>query len=406
MKPPLLSITTMAVYSAANFGINMVNAFSNAALPLYLAKYGLPAWLVGVLAQERSSLGGIEQPFIGLLSDRTRTRLGRRRPFFVFGVLLVVLSLVFLSTGPPFWLVVLNLTVLASFLAVANDPYQALMADLFPSSQRGRVAATAGLTNMAGQVSFLLLANRLWEENERSVFYLVGLGLVVSFAVTFGGIREPEVSVEPAPWPWKARGSYWRDILAHREFIKYATAQLFFWLAVGGVVPFLTRFGVLVLGVSEGGAFLLFMALVVSTFIFTGPAGIIGDRWGKKRVLSWGLAAFAIMAAVGSQAQNAAQGAVLMALIGAANAVTTTLSFPLFTDLMPQERVAEFTGLSALVTSLSQAVGAGLVGAFIDLTHNYRTVFVAAAVLIGLSCWILQTVRPERASLQAVQQLG
>ena len=156
MDPPAAPISKMITYSTASFGVNMVNAFSNAALPLYLGRYQLPAWLVGVLAQQDSSLGGIEQPFIGLISDRTRTRWGRRRPFFLMGVPLVVASLVFLSAHPPIWAVVVILTVFASFLAVANDPYNALLADVFPSGQRGRVGAVQGLFNMAGQVTMLL----------------------------------------------------------------------------------------------------------------------------------------------------------------------------------------------------------------------------------------------------------
>lgn len=395
----LPGLRTIAAYSSANLGVNMVNAFSNAALPLYLASYSLPAWLVGVLAQQDSSLGGIEQPFIGLLSDRTRTRLGKRRPFFLVGVPLVVLSLAFLSTHPPFWAVVLNLTLFASFLAVANDPYKALMADLFASEQRGRVGAAAGLANMAGQVVFLLLANFLWETNEPWVFHLVELGLVGSFAITFLGIREPETTTAPASWHWQEFRRYLRDVLSHREFSKYAIAQLFYWFGVGGAVPFLTRFGVVVLGVSEATAFLLFMVLVLSTFLFTVPAGLAGDRWGKKRVLSFGLAAFALIAVVGSRAQDATQGVAVMALVGVANAVTTTLSFPLFTDLMPSGRIAEFTGFSALVSSLAEAVGAGAVGAFVDLTDNFRAVFIVTGILIAISFLLLQRVHPERAAL-------
>ena len=51
------SRTSMIGYSAANFGVNMVNAFSNTALPLFLSTYQLPNILIGFLAQERSFVG-------------------------------------------------------------------------------------------------------------------------------------------------------------------------------------------------------------------------------------------------------------------------------------------------------------------------------------------------------------
>ena len=389
---------TVAAYSVASFGINMVNAFSNAVLPLYLGGYGLPAWLIGVLAQQDSSLGGIEQPFIGLLSDRTRTRLGRRRPYFLVGVPLVAACLVALAARPPLWAVVLILTLFASFLAVAGDPYKSLLGDVFPVAQRGRVGAGMGLANMGGQVATLLLAVWLWEAQPALVCYLVAVGLALTFAVTFVGVAEPPLD-DTAPATAMSFGGlvgYLRDLVSHREAAKYALSQLCFWFGIGGAVPFLTRFGVLVLGVSEATAFLLFLALVISTAVFTVPAGVLGDRLGKRRVMAWGLAGFAIVVAVGSLAEGAVQGAVVMALIGLPNAITTTLSLPLFVDLMPRARLGEFVGLAALVTSLAEAVGAGMLGAVVDLTDNYRAVFVGAAALIGLSWLLLLTVRPER----------
>ena len=44
-----------------------------AALPLYLASYGLPNWAIGLLAQDRPPLAGVSQIVVGFLSDRTRT---------------------------------------------------------------------------------------------------------------------------------------------------------------------------------------------------------------------------------------------------------------------------------------------------------------------------------------------
>ncbi|MCX6021554.1 MAG: MFS transporter, partial [Chloroflexi bacterium] len=81
-----LSLATMMSYSIANAGTNMVAALANTALPLYLGGYGVPNVAIGFLAQERSFVAGFVQPVVGALSDRTRTRLGRRRPYFLLGV--------------------------------------------------------------------------------------------------------------------------------------------------------------------------------------------------------------------------------------------------------------------------------------------------------------------------------
>src|SRR5690348_9746355 len=119
-------------YSVANYGAANFYALFLTGMPLYLDTYHLNPALIGLLANERSFVGALVQPFVGRLSDRTRTPLGRRRPFFLVGVPLMALSLVSLATHPPLWLMLTLMTIGSFFLAVASDPYVALLADLFP----------------------------------------------------------------------------------------------------------------------------------------------------------------------------------------------------------------------------------------------------------------------------------
>src|SRR2546423_5242235 len=133
---PRVPLRTALLFSVANVGSNLVFALFNFAIPLYLKSYGLPAALIGLLANERSLVGGFIQPLVGALSDRTRTPLGRRRPFFLVGVPLTAASLLVLAQHPPTWLVLSIIPFFAFFLAVANDPYPALLAGITPAEQR------------------------------------------------------------------------------------------------------------------------------------------------------------------------------------------------------------------------------------------------------------------------------
>src|SRR2546423_10161433 len=123
---PRVPLRTALLFSVANVGSNLVFALFNFAIPLYLKSYGLPAALIGLLANERSFVGGFIQPFVGRLSDRTRTPLGRRRPFFLVGVPLMSLALLVLATHPPLWGVLGIMAIAAFFLSLAWDPYMAM----------------------------------------------------------------------------------------------------------------------------------------------------------------------------------------------------------------------------------------------------------------------------------------
>src|SRR5258708_28902165 len=72
--------------SAGSVGAGAFYAFNNFVLPQLLRAAGAGDLLTGLLSSTRSIEGAIIQPTVGALSDRTRSRLGRRRPFIALGI--------------------------------------------------------------------------------------------------------------------------------------------------------------------------------------------------------------------------------------------------------------------------------------------------------------------------------
>jgi maltose/moltooligosaccharide transporter len=388
-----LSFTESAIYGFGTLGASAVYNFLNSGAGLYLDRYpAVPTWAVGLLSQERSLAGAFVQPIVGAMSDRTRTRIGRRKPFFIAGVALTAASLLFLGGFPPLVPMLIVLSINAFFLNVAVDPYTALMADIVPPEQRGRVGTILAVFNMAGQIGATLLAIFLWDRSPQLVFVYVAVILVISFAVTTIGVKEPEAPPRPTEPVHFDLGGYVRGLLAYRELTKYILAAVAFWLGTGGVLPYLTRFGVRELGTSEGEAFQLFLPALVGTIVGAIPAGYAADRYGKKQVLAVGVLAFALIAFVASQVQNVPQALIAMGFVGLANGVWTALNIPLLVDLVPRERAAEMTGLGSGIWSLAQPIGAVVAGIMIGNFDSYRAAFVGAAAFVLLSFFLLLTV--------------
>jgi Na+/melibiose symporter-like transporter len=392
LKP--LSFRESAIYGCGALGANAVYSFLNGAAGLYLNHYPeVPVWAVGPLSQERSLAGAFAQPIVGAMSDRTRTPIGRRKPFFIAGVALTAASLLFLSGFPPLVPMLMVLSVNAFFLNVAIDPYTALMADIVAPGQRGRIGTVLAIFNMIGQIAATLVSLFLWDRSPQLVFILVAAILVIAFTVTTVGVREPEAPPAPKEPVRLDLGAYVRGLLGQRELLKYVLAAAVFWLGTGGVLPYLTRFGVRELGTTEGESFQLLLPALAGTIIGAIPAGYIADRIGKKPVLLVGLFAFAVIAFVGSQVQTVPQALITMGFIGLANGIWTALNTPLLVDLVLPERAAEMTGLGSGVWSLSQPIGALIAGILIGGFDSYRASFVGAAVLVFFSFLLLLTVR-------------
>jgi len=393
-----LTMRESAFYASGIFGANVVYAFLNLAAGLYLIRYPeVPAWAVGLLSQERSLAGAVVQPIVGAWSDRTRTRIGRRKPFFIGGVALTAASLLFLAGFPPIVPMLIVLSINAFFLNVAVDPYYALMSDLVPIEQRARVGAVQAIFNMLGQVVATLAMLFFWDRSPGLVFVIVAVVLVISFGITTVFVKEPP----PPPLVSGERvrldvGSYVRGVLSQRELVKYVLAAALFWLGTGGVLPYLTRFGVNVLGLSEGDSSQLFLPALGGTIVGAIPAGYLASRRGKKPVIAAGVLVFGLIALVGSQVETTTQALIVMFFVGIANGFWTTLAIPLLIDLVPPERAAEMTGLGSAVWSLAQPIGAVVAGLLIEGFGTYRVSFIGAAAFVLLSFVTLLTVHPER----------
>ena len=80
--------------------------------------------------------GLIVQPIVGYASDRTWTRLGRRRPYFLVGALLSTLALIAMPNSPTVWMAAGLLWMLDASINITMEPFRAFVGDMLPPGQR------------------------------------------------------------------------------------------------------------------------------------------------------------------------------------------------------------------------------------------------------------------------------
>ena len=80
--------------------------------------------------------GLLVQPLIGYFSDRTWTRLGRRRPYFLVGALLASLALLAMPRSPTLWVAAGLLWILDASINVSMEPFRAFVGDQLAPKQR------------------------------------------------------------------------------------------------------------------------------------------------------------------------------------------------------------------------------------------------------------------------------
>ncbi len=371
-------------------------------IPLQLNTPGdADGWIRGVVQSGLVlGVGGLAAivagPVAGALSDRTRARLGRRRPWALAGTALASASLLGLAVARgPLAVGGAWIGVMVGF-AVASSAFTALIADQL-TDQRGAGSAAVGSAQAVGIVLGV------------GVVVVSGVGLLGGYLLlaglmavggTLGALLLPDPAPEGAAPGSHAPGtSAGSDVVRDRNFLRMLLGRLAGNLgnALGtGLLLFFLMFGI-GQSPSEAESNLLLLIVVYTVFVVAASVvgGIVSDRTGRRKpmvVVSALLQALAAL--IIAIAPTLPVTLVAAALIGVGYGIFNAGGLALATDLLPGDDAnAEDLGIVNVAANLGQLlgplVGAGLIAA----VGGFWLLFVAAAVFSVLGAALTATVR-------------
>ena len=136
MQKPALSFWQIWNMCFGFLGIQFGFALQNANVSRIFQTLGADLDQIPMLWVAAPLTGLIVQPIVGYYSDRTWTRLGRRRPYFFFGALAASLALLFMPNSPTLWIAAGLLWILDASINVSMEPFRAYVGDQLPPPQR------------------------------------------------------------------------------------------------------------------------------------------------------------------------------------------------------------------------------------------------------------------------------
>ncbi|MDD4772778.1 MAG: MFS transporter [Eubacteriales bacterium] len=175
---------------------------------------GLAAVLAGAVVLIGKFWDAVTDPMMGFISDRTRSRWGRRRPYLLFGALPLLLSMAYFFSAPDFsgaqaagmvWTTV-SLCVLNTAYTVVNIPYGSLTPEITKdfkerTALNGFRFSFAVIGTILGAALVLPIIDLAG--GDRAGYPIVGLifGIIMagSILITFFAVREPDHSQTPRP---------------------------------------------------------------------------------------------------------------------------------------------------------------------------------------------------------------
>ena len=230
----------------------------------------------------------LTNPLAGALSDRTTSPLGRRFPWLLAGMALLLLAMLGLASASTLWLLgvgTLGLQVAINFLLAALS---ALLPDQIPLSQRATVSAFGGMAPLVGGLLGQLLVGGLIHD-PNTAFLDLGLISVVCLLTFCLVLREHPLPKEAAV-AFRLQDlprSLWLSPRQHPDFALVWVARCLIFLASTTVINYLFYYlqaeGLFSLASAASGVQHFFTIYVVAILCASLVCGKVSDRLQRRK---------------------------------------------------------------------------------------------------------------------------
>jgi len=261
---------------------------------------GLAAGIAGIAFGIGKVWDAVTDPLMGYISDRTRSRWGRRRPYLLFGSFVWFIAMIILFTNPQlsnpaalFVWAVAAYCFLSTAFTVVNVPYSSLTPELTKdyherSSLNGYRAVFMVIGTLIGAGAALPLVNALPNRNIGfSVMGIVFGGIMMGATlVTFFSVREPKL-IEAAKPKTNFLKSY-LCVFKTRPFIFILLTYMMCMIGVS-IVSATMIYYFKYIQEKEGLTTIALLILLVTAMIFIPVAVRVSKRIGKKTTYAVGV---------------------------------------------------------------------------------------------------------------------
>jgi MFS family permease len=416
------------------FTMGLMDPLYDTYVPMFLTNYLRSDGVVGLIMGIDNLFALMLIPIVSALSDKTRTRIGRRMPYIIVTLPLTAIFFGLLPTAALTSLAMLVIVIffLNVFKQAARGPVVALMPDIIPGEYRseangvintmGGIAAITGTVVLARlydvNITLPLFGNSLIPFPGSTVrgstdtyigtlpFLLSAVLVVAAALLLFIFVREKKAAREEGHEERIPVFRSLRMILRAKEksalFILFAL--LIWFIAYQGVLPWIGIYGVDFLELKPGTAALSAGMVGIAYALFAIPSGIVAHRFGRRRTIRVSLIAltaitlllflhYPLTVGLGLTGGAAVYSFwAILFLFGIFWVSVVTNSFPMLWQMATYANMGIYTGLYYFFSQGAGIVAPGITGALRDL-FGPRVIFLSAALCMFAAYILMGFVR-------------
>ena len=394
------------------FTMGLMDPLYDTYVPIFLGKYISSNSLIGTIMTLDNVLAIFLIPIFSAFSDRIDTKIGRRMPFIITLLPLAALAfgLIPISALSSLWALVLLIFVLNLAKQAVRGPVVALMPDMVPGDLRseanGVINTMGGIATILGTILLARLMNvkvtlpKFGVVDNVLAFPVASIFVIIAVVLLFIFVKEKKSTVRPDD---KEEEEKREPILKSLKVVLgeknksalYILISLLCWfIAYQGVLPFVGKYSVEVLGTSSGTASLAAGMVGIAYAIFAIPSGKFAHKHGRKKTIRGALIRLVTVLIL-----VFLHGVLLKSLPPTVKLLTfwallfcfgifwvtiVTNSFPMLWQMSTFSTVGIYTGLYYFFSQAASIISPPLSGACIDI-FGYPSLFIYAAIFMTIA---------------------
>ena len=401
------------------FTMGLMDPLYDTYVPIFLGKYITSNSLIGTIMTLDNVLAIFLIPIFSAYSDRIDTIIGRRMPFIITMLPLaaVAFGLIPIAALSSLWALIALIFVLNLAKQAVRGPVVALMPDMVPGDLRseanGVINTMGGIATILGTILLARLMNvKITLPGFGSVdnvlaFPVASIFVIAAVVLLFIFVKEKNSKVRSDD---KQEEEKKEPILKslkvvlgekNKSALCILISLLCWFIAYQGVLPFVGKYSVEVLGTSSGTASLAAGMVGIAYAIFAIPSGKFAHKHGRKKTIRGALLCLVIVLIL-----VFLHGVLLKGLPGTVKLITfwallfcfgifwvtiVTNSFPMLWQMSTFSTVGIYTGLYYFFSQAASIISPPLSGACIDI-FGYLSLFIYAAIFMTIAYFTMSKV--------------
>jgi UMF1 family MFS transporter len=324
--------------------------------------------------------------------------------------------------------------VIANYTYQAAQPfYNAMMPELVPPEEQGRLSGIGTAVGYIGTIVGLLLvvpffngAYPLFGSLPASILtplrsavpFTAHAGRVSTFVPTavlfllfslplFIFCRDHHPQTDSVPVDWRRAfvdvGHTLRDAKRHPGALPFILASFLYQDAIGTIVSFMAIYAVKAMGFARGAETTLFLVLTVPAIFGSYLAGLLADRYGARRTLIYTIVCWIVLLVAMIIAPTQRAFWIVGGFIGLIFGGVPTAERPMLLSLVPEDEAGRFFSLMLLSSRAAAVAGPLIWGLTVDglepgsgTGFAYRAAVLTVVLMFAASLLLLRRV-PDRA---------